>query len=394
MKPNTKIERRVVELSATLQPLREKDKKSMFNDYRKVYDARGLSYYLLMERCEEFQVIRYFYLKTVRRRSNEYRFFEFAQIWMNKEHRVVMARNRWFSVDAWREDTEMSIKHWFNDKYDYSYLGGVDRIGWSGVVVRSLIPELRKRGLRTSTHGISPYKICFGLLNDNRIETLFKLKQYLLVGYLCWNPESFNNDLWQSIRVALRHGYHWDNKQELRDWMDMLRDLRALNLDTKNPHYICPSNLYEAHQHWIEVRRKQYLKEEEERKRKQLITQLQKALEYEDTFKRNRECFFGMVFKSREISIQIIPTAVDIVEEGKAMHHCVGGYYNKPWSLILSAKIDGKRIETIEVDLHTFELVQSRGVCNKDTKYHKRIVKLMNDNMGEIKRRYRQRKAA
>jgi hypothetical protein len=123
MKPSTKIERRVVELSATLQPLRDKDKKSMFNDYRKVYDARGLSYYLLMERCEEFQVIRYFYLKTVRRRSNEYRFFEFAQIWMNKEHRVVMARNRWFSVDAWREDTEMSIKHWFNDKYDYSYLG-------------------------------------------------------------------------------------------------------------------------------------------------------------------------------------------------------------------------------------------------------------------------------
>lgn len=389
MKLRTKLERRVAELSATLQPLRDKDFDWMINDYHKIYDARGLCYYLVMERCKEFQVIRYYYLKTLRRRSNEYRFFEFAQIFMNKDSRVVLARDRWFSVDAWREDSEMTIKHWFNDKYDYSYLGGVDRIGWSGVIVRSVLPELKKRGLRTSNHGISPYKLCFALLNNNRIETLFKLRQYLLVGYLCWNECSLSDDLWQSIRVALRHGYHWDNKQELRDWMDMLRDLRELDLDTRNPHYICPANLHDAHQHWIEVRRKIYEKEQAERKRRQAIEQMQKAIELEQTYKSKRKCFDGMLITDGEICISVIPTPQAMIEEGKAMHHCVGGYVDRWNSLILSARIDGKRIETIEVDLTTFEVEQSRGVCNSDTEFHNRIVKLMEANMGEIKRRYK-----
>jgi hypothetical protein len=69
------------------------------------------------------------------------------------------------------------------------------------------------------------------------------------------------------------------------------------------------------------------------------------------------------------------------------MHHCVCGYYNKPNSLILSAKIDGKRIETIEVRLTDYTLIQSRGLQNKSTKYHNRIVKLIEDNMGEIIKR-------
>lgn len=380
MKPRNKIERRVAELSAALPPLRDKDFQRMISDYHKIYDARGLCYYLVMERCKEFQVIRYYYLKTMRRRTNEYRFFEFAQIFMNKEHRVVLARNRWFGVDAWREDSDMTIKHWFYDKYDYSYLGGVDRIGWSGVIVRSVLPELRQRGLKYSCHGISPYKICYALFNNNRIETLFKLRQYLLVGYLCWNNRDLNNDLWQSIRVALRHGYHWDNKEELRDWIDMLRDLKHLNLDTRNPHYICPANLHEAHQHWVEVRRKIFEREKRER-------EIKRAIELEQKYTERRSRFAEMLITDGEINISIIPTPQAMIEEGKAMHHCVGGYIDRWDSLILSARIDGKRIETIEVNLKTYELVQSRGLQNRYTEYHDRIVELVEGNMKEIKKR-------
>lgn len=61
-------------------------------------------------------------------------------------------------------------------------------------------------------------------------------------------------------------------------------------------------------------------------------------------------------------------------------------------SMYLTAKIDGKRIETIEVRLSDYTLVQSRGLQNKSTKYHKRIVKLMEDNMGEIQRRNEEHK--
>lgn len=387
MKPRTKLERRIVELSATLPPLREKDAERMGWEYQHYFDGKGLTYFLVMERCKEFQVIRYYYYTS---RS----LFEFAQIFINKDSKAVLAKDRWLGVDAWKRDSEMTIKNWFHKSYDYSYLGGMDRIGWSGVIVHSIIPELRQRGMRKSTHNVNPYKLVHYLLNNNRIETLFKLKQYHLVRYLLYNEYRFTEQAWQSIRVSLRHGYHWDNVREVSDWFDMLHDLRTLKLDTHNPHYICPPNLEEAHEHYRDMVRAMYDKQEEENKRKREEKLMKDIMEYEPIFKQNRECFFGMLFTDGEIQITVIPTAEGIRQEGIAMHHCVGGYYNKDNSLILSAKVDNKRIETIEVNLKSYEVIQSRGVCNSDTEYHERIIKLMKDNMGEIKQRNKQRKIA
>ena len=74
-----------------------------------------------------------------------------------------------------------------------------------------------------------------------------------------------------------------------------------------------------------------------------------------------------------------------------SMHHCVfsNAYYLKEDTLILSATIEGKRIETIEVSLRTLEVVQSRGVCNKNTEYHEQIVNLVNANCKFIRQRMR-----
>ena len=71
------------------------------------------------------------------------------------------------------------------------------------------------------------------------------------------------------------------------------------------------------------------------------------------------------------------------------MHHCVWSneYYLKKDSLILSATIDGKRIETVEVSLKTFEVVQCRGLCNENTEYHDRIIALVNKNANLIRER-------
>jgi hypothetical protein len=372
MKPRNKTERRVVELSATLPSIRQYDVDRINKDYKRVY-KKGLTYYLILERCKEYQVIRYYYKNT---RS----LFEFMQIWLNEETKVVLAKNRWIGVDSWIRDSEMTVKDWLKPYYNYSYLGGVDRIGWSGCFIRSLLPSLKKRGLKTSTHGIHPYKLCCSLLANNRLETLFKLKQYLLVHHFGQSYYQLSDEVWQSIRVALRHGYHWDNSQEINDWCCMLHDLEFLGLDTHSPHYICPANLAEAHQHWMERVRK--IRDEEERK-----MEMKSVEEFEDTFRANREQFYGMTFSKGNVTIQIIPTAMGIKEEGEAMHHCVGGYYNQLNSLILSAKVDGKRMETIEVNLTTYKIVQSRGLQNKSTNYHNTIVHLMKQGLPEIRKR-------
>ena len=372
MKPRNKDERRVVELSATLPPIREKDVEWMNRDYKRMYKGKGLCYYLILERCKEWQVIRYYYKRP---RT----LFEFAQIWINSECIIPMAKNRFMRVDAWVRDSDITIKDWFRreTEYKYSYLGGMDRIGWSGAKVRSLLPALRQRGLKTSVHNVNPYRLCLGLMKNNRIETLLKVGQYRLMQYFCYREDELTDEVWHAIRIALRHGYHWDDKQEISDWLDMIRDLEFLGLDTRNPHYICPKYLAEAHLPWTaKARLKRFLAEERE-----------KIIAYEPTFKEQRERFFDMVLREGNITVQVIPTAMGIAEEGAHMCHCVGGYYNRPNSLILSARVDGKRMETVEVGLKSYEVIQSRGVQNKKSSYHEEIVALVESHMKEIKQR-------
>lgn len=65
------------------------------------------------------------------------------------------------------------------------------------------------------------------------------------------------------------------------------------------------------------------------------------------------------------------------------MKHCVFQckYYAKPDSIILSAHDhSGTRIETVEFSISQGKVIQSRGVCNSNTEYHDRIIKLVNDN--------------
>lgn len=75
-------------------------------------------------------------------------------------------------------------------------------------------------------------------------------------------------------------------------------------------------------------------------------------------------------------------------EEGNALHHCVGQseYYLKPDSLVFSARIEDRRVETVELSLETFRVLQSRGLCNKDSEYHDRIIDLVNRNVGLVRK--------
>ncbi|SBW05631.1 Cas9 inhibitor AcrIIA9 family protein [uncultured Dysgonomonas sp.] len=61
-------------------------------------------------------------------------------------------------------------------------------------------------------------------------------------------------------------------------------------------------------------------------------------------------------------------------------------------SLIFSARIRGKRIETVEVSLKQLKVVQCRGLQNSNTEYHDRIISLVTKNMHLIKERLKAKK--
>ena len=113
-------------------------------------------------------------------------------------------------------------------------------------------------------------------------------------------------------------------------------------------------------------------------------------MEYEKDYLKAKGMFFGLMFTDNLIHIKVIESVAEMIAEGRAMHHCVGLYHKRVNSLILSATIDGERIETVEVDLQTLKVVQSRGVCNSNTEYHDRIIKLVEDNAEQIRQRMKQ----
>ncbi|KAB4823808.1 PcfJ-like protein, partial [Bacteroides thetaiotaomicron] len=51
------------------------------------------------------------------------------------------------------------------------------------------------------------------------------------------------------------------------------------------------------------------------------------------------------------------------------------------------ARINDKRIETVELSLENFKVLQSRGLCNQNTEYHDRIIQLGQKNAREIRKR-------
>ena len=123
--------------------------------------------------------------------------------------------------------------------------------------------------------------------------------------------------------------------------------------------------------------------------KKKIDEQRSKAIEQEPIFQELKAKFFGIDITDGEIEIKPLESVLEYLEEGTTMHHCVFAceYYSKPDSLVLSAKINGERIETVEFSLSKFKVIQSRGVCNKETPYHKRIISLMNSNVKLIKQR-------
>ena len=116
--------------------------------------------------------------------------------------------------------------------------------------------------------------------------------------------------------------------------------------------------------------------------------QIAESRKWEAEYKETKGKFFGICFGSDDIIITVIKSVAEMADEGEAMHHCVHkmGYYKRPESLILSAKDkSGKRIETIEVNLKTYKVVQSRGVNNSSTPKHDDIIRLVNNNMNLIR---------
>lgn len=335
-------------------------------------------YFTVLTTCGEYQVLRMFLLIVGMEKGCEAQslVIEIGHYWWNAQGRqtiVAIQRTLGRYVDSFSYCSPMAIR---NDNEAYRY------ISYAPMYPKIKSMEiLRRNGFNGDFHDIVPTTLIPALLTDSRAETLMKAKRYEDLRYFLSKGKGFDN-YWDAYKLGLRHRYAIS---DIALWCDYIDMLRRLGKDIHSPKYVCPTDLHKEHDlRQRELRRQQ---EKEETKRKQ-----KKAMEDEERFQELKSKFFGISFTDGMIQVRTLESVQDYLTEGTELHHCVfsNEYYLKEDSLILSATIDGRRIETIEISLDTFQVVQSRGVCNKNTEYHDQIVSLVNANKRLIRQRMKQ----
>lgn len=439
MKPRNKTERLVVELSAKLPAITEKQEKwakdtcfekiGYYNKgevwcmscgmvHKKTASPLGIDivgdemvcphcgahlklknsrkrkfreswYFTITTTCRGFQVFRHFIIEKQMWKTpnavgvDHVPYFcinEAVQNWISEDGKeYVMARPckpMALVYDAWDFCKPMSIKDKRNERYSYI----PDKYDINSEFVypkRRLIPKLKRNGFTFRCKGISGSSLAVMLLTDNEAEMLIKTKQYDLL--YAKRIRGIPEEVKPSIRICNRNGYI---VKDASLWIDYIRMLLYFHLDTHNAKYVCPADLKAEHDKFLKKKNR-----DEDRQRE--IDRMREAQGWEKAYAQEKGRFFGICFGNEHIVITVIQSVAEMAEEGKVMHHCVYacGYYKKKECLILSAKDKaGNRIETIELNLKTFKVVQSRGVCNTNTPMHNEIIELVNKNINLIRK--------
>ena len=333
---------------------------------------------------DRFQVIRYFEIIGYYKAGEDSRYHtsEIVQHWILPDGKCeYYGRNHTLTsyVDSWNGDMEIR-KHYPNyyipnNKYEvYPKKYHPDS---------TFKTEYRKYGIDHNLRGLTFLEAIKLLPESPMAETLLKAKQYSLLERLN-DHYSSTYHYWPSIKICLRNKY---KIKDVKIWFDYLDLLRYFNKDLRSAHYVCPKNLNKEHDKLVKRKRRAQDKLNAEKKRKKLL---------EDTkiFNELKSKFFGIVFSDGKIKVRVLETVEQVMEEGDILHHCVftNGYFKRPDSLILSATVNGKKTETVEVSLKELKVVQCRGLQNSNSEYHDRIISLVNKNMHLIKERLKPKK--
>lgn len=349
---------------------------------------KGFGYCAVLSVVDDWQIVRYFCTECDSKKGK-------AGYWMNEVLR------KWYNVRTKMVVTERCATKvfptWLDQPYSmYAPLHianqethyGSEWFRHSTCPYGAIHKELRKKGFDIKAiremDSVSKSFVLVGSIP--MAETMLKRGQYQLVNYMD-GYENKAKHFERQFVLALRHGFNFE-KINLKDYIDYLEQCEQLHYDIHSPKWLCPANLDKEHARLnrlierkeIEAKRKQYLSDYEK-----------KAKKIESEYSARIQKYIGLLITNGTIEIRPLLSVREFVDEGAEMQHCVfwNGYYDEkrhPYSLILSARIDGERIETIEISTKDWRIVQSRGFQNSSTGHHNEIIKLMEKNMKTIKK--------
>lgn len=393
MKPRTKYEKRVAELNATLKEdiaIRDIDwvKKQNFGNKRE--GSKDTSFYFtLVTHIEEYQVKRLYRGYKFHDKHFDHYFFveimrEFSEdgcnaLYFGKQR----AMGRYYDCFIYGSDMELRGNH---KNYACHCIADLFDISWD--------EHPQSKGKRVSCERVDPNQLG-RIIKDNPVaENLYKERSPLFIHLMY---QSSNKQVCRAITIAKRHGFVF-TPGNTSIWFDMVRAMVKIGADFHNPIFVAPKDLQTMHNLFVNRWRR---KQEEERrtaaielKMSETDRRLMQEKSINDAYIKRRKRFYDMVLTDGLIECHVLPDVPAFRAEAEEMQHCVytNEYYKKPYSLIMSATINEKRVETVEVDLTSFTIKQCFGKHDQFTMHHQRILDLVNGQMNIIKETYTSRK--
>ena len=421
MKPKNKIQSRLVELSGQLRPLTTPQMEWAFRNTHEhfAYRLKGgkctcmdcgaefietrdgrcfcpecgtqleikdtkervikqKSYFVVITTKEEYQVVRMWMLLSEMRKGAKAKpaYLEIGQYWIDPQGRkIVIGLQR--TLGGYYFDT-FAFCSPFEIRRDNEAFW---RIADEWVYPRIKVTDTIKRnGFKGSCHHIHPVSLFQQLLSNPKAETLMKSNEIELLRHLCHHPADVDK-YWNSIKIAKRNGYKFN---DVGMWFDYIKMLERLDRDINSPSLIAPQDLKTAHDIYVAKVNRQRIKEQREKERQQ-------AIEDKAKFEELKSRYFGMAMTDGEIEIHSIDTIDDYYKIGESQSICCGTakYFLKESTLTLTAYIGNKQIATIEISLDDYHIIQCRAFANGICEYTEQIAGIINANKKMIAERKR-----
>jgi hypothetical protein len=334
------------------------------------------SYFTKVEANDNFQITRLFFVEKYLKKNQPPIYFtkEVTQHFVGLDGRItsMATRTNGFSMyyDSWVRGSDLSIMP--ND-FVNTNKGRLE--GDYTLPKPTFLKEIVRNGFSGKYYDLAPHNLFSLLLKYPQAETLLKSGYTDFLTHFS-SRQSQIKKYWNSIKICIRNNY---KIQDATIWLDYVKLLEEFGKDLLSTKYVCPTDLHKAHDKLVDKKRRIQDKLDAEELAKNLKKQ-------EREYKKAKAMYFGIQFSNGTISVKVLDSVQEFINEGKALKHCVytNEYFKEKDSLILSARIDNKPIQTIEFSLSQMKILQARGLQNKATKYTKEIKSLVMDNIHQI----------
>lgn len=166
------------------------------------------------------------------------------------------------------------------------------------------------------------------------------------------NLRKINAFVTKQLRKGKDHKHYYGHSGVLYTWRDYINDCTKLEMDLTNERVLFPGDLYRAHQATI----KQVKYKEDEILSKQIAARMKAIEKYR--------------IESGKLFIRPAASSKELIDEGKALEHCVGGYaerYARGETAILFVRKKSKPDKPFyTMEVRQEKVVQVRGLKNCD----------------------------